>query len=159
MRSARASASRQRPNGAGRSIRLKGISYEVGRKLAAAGLSPQEQVSTRRPLSAEGSRVTRPRLTRDPQPNAADAAERVRCRGRAASHKANALRTTIRETPALTLANVRARVKRRREPCSLRLMRLWRRRLDGSSARGCASIAYRRTFGIEFARHALASAV
>ena len=33
MRSARASASRQRPNGAGRSIRLKGISYDVGRVL------------------------------------------------------------------------------------------------------------------------------
>ena len=40
MRSARASASRQRPNGAGRSIRLKGISYDVGRKLAAAAWSP-----------------------------------------------------------------------------------------------------------------------
>ena len=39
MRSARASASRQRPNGARRSIRLKGISYDVGRKLAAAAWS------------------------------------------------------------------------------------------------------------------------
>ena len=43
MRSARASANRQRPNGAGRSIRLKGISYDVGRKLAAAGLSPRSK--------------------------------------------------------------------------------------------------------------------
>ena len=45
MRSARASASRQRPNGAGRSIRLKNISYDVGRKLAAAAWSPAGDVN------------------------------------------------------------------------------------------------------------------
>ena len=33
MRSARASASRRRPKGAGRSMRLKGVSYEAGRVL------------------------------------------------------------------------------------------------------------------------------
>jgi len=33
MRSARASASRRRPKGAGRSMRLKGVSYDVGRVL------------------------------------------------------------------------------------------------------------------------------
>ena len=39
MRSARASASHQRPNGTGRSTRLKSISYDAGRKLAAAAWS------------------------------------------------------------------------------------------------------------------------